>query len=118
MITHGLREWLRGSTGAALAFAARTALNIRFSGIGEMTELSVDTTNKSLRLRVDLVGESETIEIDVAKYSLHREGDNMMVTIHDATASRKWLTEALRQFVVGQSFKVPPAAGALLNLLA
>ena len=83
-----------------------------------MTELSLDTKNKSLRLRVDLVGESETIEIQVARYSLERDGDNVMLIVHDATASRKWLTEALRQFVVGRSFPVPPAASAVLKLLA
>ncbi len=113
-----MRELLRSAKDAALAFAARTAFNSRFSRIGEMTELSLDTKNKSLRLRVDLVGESETIEIHVSRYSLERDAENVMLTVHDATASRKWLTEALRQFVVGRSFAIPPAIGAVLNLLA
>ena len=61
IISDRVRELLRGPKDAALGFAARTALNTRFSRIGEMTELSVDTKNKSLRLRVDLVGESEPL---------------------------------------------------------
>ena len=113
-----MREMLRGSKDAALGFAARTAFNTRFSRIGNMTELTVDTKNKSVRLRVDLVGESEAIEIQVAKYSLERRGDDVMVTVHDVTASRKWLAEALREFVVGRSFTIPPGAGAVLKLLA
>lgn len=83
-----------------------------------MTELTIDTKNKSVRLRVDLVGESEAIEIQVAKYSLERRGDDVIFTVHDATASRKWLTEALREFVVGRSFTIPPGVGGVLKLLA
>ena len=82
-----------------------------------MTELSVDTKKQSFRLRLDLVGEAEPIEIHVTKYTLDRNGDDVRLTIVNATASRKWLAEVLREFVVGRSFSIPAKAGAVLNLL-
>jgi hypothetical protein len=116
--TARIRDLLRGSKDAALAITARTLFNTRYRRIGEMTELSVDTKKQSLRLRLDLVGEAEPIEIHVTKYTLDQKGDDARLTIVHATASRKWLAEALREFVVGRSFSIPAKAGAVLNLLA
>jgi hypothetical protein len=82
-----------------------------------MTELSVDTKKRSFRLRLDLLGEAAPIEIYVNKYRLHRDGDDMKLTIVSASASRRWLREALREFVVGRSVPIPAKAGAVLNLL-
>jgi hypothetical protein len=115
--TERVRDFLRGSKDAAIAISTRTLFNTRFRRIGEMTELSVDTKKRSFRLRLDLRGEAEAIEIYVKKYRLHRDGDDMKLTIVYATASRKWLEAALREFVVGQSFTIPAKAGAVLNLL-
>jgi hypothetical protein len=109
---------LRGSKDAAVAYAARTLFNTRLSRIGKMTELSVDTKKQAFRLQLDLVGESETIEIHVRKYSLERRGSNVTLIIDDATASRKWLAEVLREFVIGRRFPIPAQAGAVLKLLA
>jgi hypothetical protein len=97
--TERVRDFLRGSKDAAIAISTRTLFNTRF------------------RLRLDLRGEAEAIEIYVKKYRLHRDGDDMKLTIVYATASRKWLEAALREFVVGQSFTIPAKAGAVLNLL-
>jgi hypothetical protein len=109
---------LRGSKDAALALAVRGVVNARFSRIGEMTELSVDTKKRSIHLRLELRGENEPIEIDIDKYTLKRTGEDALLTIVEATASRKWIEEALQEFVVGRSFAIPPQAASVLKLLA
>jgi hypothetical protein len=108
---------LRGSKDAALALAVRSVVNARMSRIGEMTELSVDTRKRTIVVRLDLRGEDEPIEVHVTKYGLKRHGDSATLTILGATASRKWIEEALQQFVVGRTFDIPPAAAAVLKLL-
>ena len=65
----------------------------------------------------ELAGEDKPIEIHVNEYSLERRSDGATLTIVDAVASREWLTEVLRQFVIGQSFTIPDRAAAILNLL-
>ena len=82
-----------------------------------MTELSLDTKNRTVRVRLELLGETEPVEIQVTKYALEQHGDQTIMTVLGATASRQWLTEVLRQFVVGQSFTLPARAAALLNVL-
>ena len=82
-----------------------------------MTELSIDTKRKSLRVRLELVGEEQPIEIEITKYRLCSSDSGTQLIIEDATASREWLNVALREFVIGESFPVPPKAEALLKLL-
>src|SRR5215510_9314402 len=113
--TKEARGFLHRSKDATLAFTARVAINRRLSSIGTMTELSIDTKEKRIRVRLDLVGEKEPIEILL--YNLKTKGETAHITIEEAIASREWLTVALREFVVGQDITIPAKAGALLKLL-
>ena len=83
-----------------------------------MTELSIDTKNKRVRVRLELVGEKEPIDVEVLRYSLKDKGEMTYITIEEVTSSREWLTAALREFVVGQDLAIPAKAGAALRLLA
>jgi hypothetical protein len=112
-----LRSFLRGPKDAALALTVRTVCNAKLGGIGTMTELSIDTNQRECHVRLDLRGESQPLEIHVTKYDIKQQGDIATITVVDATASREWVTEALRAFVVGRSFTIPPAASAVLKLL-
>jgi hypothetical protein len=91
--------------------------NTKFSRIGEMTELTVDTQKRAFRLRVNLAGEDEPIDIHVKKYSLERRSSRATLTILDATASRAWIHQAMQSFVVGHKFTIPDGAAAVLKLL-
>ena len=82
-----------------------------------MTELSIDTKKRRVRVRLELVGEAEPIEVEITKYNLKNKDSGARLTIEEATASREWLAVALREFVVGQSINLPAKAGALLKLL-
>ena len=113
----GVRRLLRSSKDAALALTARTFLNAKLRGIGEVTELAADTKKRTINVCLELVGEAEPIEIRVRKYRVRRTAKQSVLTIVDATASRRWLARALRRFIVSQSFSIPPKAGAILKLL-
>ena len=113
----GIQTFLRRSKDATLGFTTRLAINTKLRGIGEMTELSIDTKKKRVRVRLELVGEAEPIEVEITKYSLKNKDSGARLTIEEATASREWLAVALREFVVGRTIDIPPKAGALLKLL-
>ena len=82
-----------------------------------MTELSIDTKTKRIRVRLELLGEKEPIEVEVLRYSLTEKGETTYITIEEATSSREWLTAALREFLVGRDLAIPAKAGAVLKLL-
>jgi hypothetical protein len=117
VVTEQVRRLLRGSKDAALGFSARAFVNSRLRRIGEMTELSIDTQKRAVRMRIQLLGEAEPIEIHIKEYRITRIGETPTLTVLKASASRQWLTEVLRQFVVGRSFTIPEKADAVLNVL-
>ena len=82
-----------------------------------MTEFSIDTKNKRVRVRLELLGEKEPIDVDILRYSLHDNGQATYITIEEVKSSREWLTAAMREFIVGQQFAIPAKAGAVLKLL-
>jgi len=82
-----------------------------------MTELSIDTKKRRVRVRLELLGEAEPIEVEITKYSLKNKESAARLTIEEATASREWLAVALREFVVGRTIDLPAKAGTLLKLL-
>jgi hypothetical protein len=82
-----------------------------------MTELSIDTKNKRIRIRLELLGETEPIEVDVSRYSLKEIDERTYITIEEVTSSRQWLAVALREFLVGQDLAIPAKASAVLKLL-
>jgi hypothetical protein len=108
---------LRGSKDATLGFAARTWLNSKLGEIGDLTDLSIDTKRQTMRLQLQLSGEAEPTEVYVRKYAIKRKGERAMLTVVDATASRKWVAAVLREFVTGQTFPVPTQAATALKLL-
>jgi len=115
--TKGLRDVLHRSKDATLAFTARFAINTKLRSIGQMTELSIDTKNKRVRVRLELQGEQKPIDVDILRYSLKEKGETTYITVEEAISSREWLTVALREFVVGHDLAIPAKAGAVLKLL-
>ena len=100
-----------------MGFTARVAINTKLRSIGQMTELSIDTKNKRVRVRLELLGEKEPIDVEILRYSLKENGETTCITIEAVTSSREWLTAALREFVVGQDLTLPAKAGAVLKFL-
>ena len=108
---------IRHPADAALAASVRFYCNHKLRGMGEMTEFSIDTKTKTVRLRLELLGEVEPIEVQVTRYALKQKGSETRLVVEEATASREWMTVALRELVVGKSFPVPSQASTLLKLL-
>ena len=63
--TKGIRGVFRRSKDATLGFTARVAINRRLGSIGTMTELSIDTEQKRIRVRLDLIAEKEPIQVEI-----------------------------------------------------
>jgi len=118
MTTGNIHDFLRGSKDVAIAVAVRSFFNSKYSRIGQMSDVAIDTTTREVRVRLELVGEPTPVEIHVGTYNIEQHGDQATLTISDATASREWITELLRQFVVGRPIAIPERAAAIVKLLA
>ena len=111
-------NFLRATKDAAIASGLRGFFNSKYSRFGQMTDVSVDTSKREVRVRLELVGEETPVDIHVKDYRLEEQGARATVTVGDATASREWVSELLREFVVGRTFVLPERAAAIVKLLA
>ena len=112
-----IHGFLRGPKDAAIALAVKSFFNAKYSRIGRMSDVSVDTARREVRVRLELAGESTPVDIHVMNYSVEQQGERGTVTIGDATASREWMSELLRQLVIGRTFDIPERAAAIVKLL-
>jgi hypothetical protein len=115
--TATVRNFFHKSKDVTISAAARFAVNARLRGIGQMTELSIDTKNRRILARLELIGEAEPIEIEIVRYTLRTKENVTTLTIEEATASRPWIATAFQEFVIGETLTIPKKAAAILKLL-
>jgi hypothetical protein len=60
------------------------------------------TQKRRIRVRLELLGEPEPIEVKITKYNLKNKNSGARLTIEGATASVEWLAVGSREFVIGQ----------------
>jgi hypothetical protein len=94
----------------ALQAGLRAFLNRQYERFGSITRLEIDSRARRMDVELSLKGESEPIQIEVCAYELVEREGRMFIRVLDAKASRKWLTGALAEFVVGKELAVPEAA--------
>ena len=111
------QDLLRGGKDAAIAAGIRSFFNTKYSRIGQISDVSIDTAKRELRVRLELVGETAPVDIHVINYRIEERGPRTTITVGDASASREWLTALLRETVVGRTFEIPERAAAMIKLL-
>jgi len=98
----------------AVEAAARTYLSQKIEKFGQLEKLDLDTRTKRLELQVTLKGEVSPIKLSIDAYDVVRRGNDSLIIIRELRASREWVELAAREFVIGQEFKIPAAAAAVL----
>ena len=98
----------------ALQAAAKAFINREIKGFGVVTELAIDTSKKTMRVELDLIGEASRIMINVASYELSEKNGEIHIAVQNVTASREWITAVLNKYVVSRTFQLPNAARMLL----
>ena len=100
----------------AIGSAAKMWLNSRYlQGVGRITTLDIDTTNRHIDAEIELRGEDSPIRARLG-YVLVKGGTQTTVSLSSFDSSRAWLSEAVGRFVIGpgKTFPLPkPLADAM-----
>jgi hypothetical protein len=83
---------------------------------GRATSLRIDSSAKTIRIEVELKGETMPVEIDIVDYDITKEGDRYFATVKEVRTSREWLTALAKTQVRKSRFELPAKAGRLLLL--
>ncbi len=98
----------------AFAASARGMINRQIASFGEVTDLQLDATGKTISLEANLKGEVSPVSIRVGAYQVTDEGGQSYISFSQFSSSREWLATALNQFAAGRKFPLPGTARAVL----
>ena len=104
----------------AVAAVKQTLNSTYLQPYGSLTELEIDSEKKSLRLTLELKGESQPVEIRVPRYQLVERGDETYIELGEIITSREWVNSLLRdhlneKLIKPRLAKTPlPAMAAML----
>lgn len=107
----GAKDWLIQK--AAVAMLNQSI----FRPYGNIKDLKLDTTGRSIEAEVELNGESQAVRIQVPEYEIIEEGDTAYFIVKEISTSREWLTALARNYAVGRRFEIPESARAYLPML-
>jgi len=80
--------------------------NIALKDIAELTRLRFDLESRTAYIQVQLVGESETIEVWVDGFAIIPNEDSYKFVIDKANSNRLWLDNILSR-ITGKTWKIP-----------
>lgn len=92
--------------------------NIVLKGIAELSDFSFDLDARKAYVQIQLVGESETIDVWMEGFAVVREEESYKFIIQQAQSNRLWLDNLLSR-VVGKAWKIPeiPQLAAQMELI-
>ncbi len=93
--------------------------NIILKGIAELTDFSFDLEARKVYVQIQLLGESETIEVWLDDFAVVSDGESHEFIIHQAKSNRLWLNNLLAR-IAGKAWKIPviPQLATHIELIA
>lgn len=80
--------------------------NIVLKGIGELTDFSFDLEARKSFVQIQLLGESETIDVWIEGFAIINREESYQFVIHQAKSNRLWLDNILSR-ITGKAWKIP-----------
>lgn len=95
------------------------AANIILKGIAELTDFNFDLETRKVYVQIQLVGESETIEVWLEDFAIMGDQGSRQLIVQQAKSNRIWLDNLLSR-IVGKAWKIPalPQFAAEIELIA
>ena len=90
-------------------------LRSKLERYGEIQEIRLDTSARTISAIVQLRGESNPISISDAKYRLDHRSDQAWIVLESANVSREWIQNLIEDHLVGMQIKIPPLVAKLIN---
>lgn len=111
-----LFSFLNPAKDYALEVAVKLWFNQTHKRYGHMTSIQIDSTAKTIRVELDLKGETAPLTIDVKSYALSAGSGETIIELGDIETSREWVNLLLADYVKPENrrFPVPGAVRAIL----
>lgn len=94
--------------------AAKAYANNLIGRYGSVEELTIDSRQHRIDVRVRLNGEVSPIGVTIEKYDVLQEDGRTFAQVIDSSCTRPWLQAVMRDHLHGRRFELPSWAAAAL----
>ncbi len=94
--------------------AALHFVNKEIARYGRLTDLSIDSRNKTVEVTCELIGESSPITIRIDNYTIVPDGGKNYLQASGFTCTRPWLESFLTDFAQNRRIELPSWASSFL----
>ncbi len=111
-----LFSFLNPAKDRCLEVAVKVWFNQTHNHYGKMTRIHIDSTAKTIRVELDLKGETSPLTIDVKSYTLSAGSGKAVIELGEIETSREWMNLLLADYIRPENrrFPVPGAVRAIL----
>jgi sporulation protein YlmC with PRC-barrel domain len=97
------------------SFSGEQVISKMIERYGELKDFKINSSSKTIYLRVLLKGESEPVDIKVKSYEVIENNERIFVRINDIETSKAWLTTLAKDYLLNQSFEIPGKYSSLIK---
>jgi len=101
--------------GKLFGAGAKYYLNKKIKGIGEITDLFIDTPQRQLSLSINLKGEDSPIQVLVHNYEVINIKGKNYIKINRFECSKEWINLIALKWAPDLKFPVSPIIAALFK---
>jgi len=92
-------------------------LRPRLKRYGELSHLTLNTSEKIFTAEINLLGDSVPITISQARYRVEKEGSHDVLVVYDVKLSREWAQNLIEDHFDEARLKVPDSLRPLFERL-
>ena len=102
----------------AISATVKTAINLKIKEFGEMLNLKLNSQNKTIELKLILLGEKEPLYVRVGNYDISNEGEKYYLMTKDIKTSKEWINIVAKNYLENQKFEIPKNIAKTIKIIA
>ncbi len=101
----------------ALSKTAKVAINQYLKAYGEIEEITIDSKEKSIEVKVLLDGEYDAFVMSVDRYEILPKDNIYFIRLNGIYSSRRWMNRVSSNYLEGRLFEIPPKYATIVKSL-
>ncbi|HEX2983208.1 MAG TPA: hypothetical protein VHO28_06655 [Ignavibacteriales bacterium] len=91
--------FLTGIKDKTTAMGLKKYLNSNYGQYGEIRDLSIDTSSRTISIDAQLKGESDAFKLKLINYDIIEKSDGAYIKFSDVITSREWINLVIKNLV-------------------
>lgn len=103
----GLKNIMNKGKDLTISKALKFFINGKIENYGKVGKIHIDSAKKTINLELALKGEIDAIKVKISNYTLEKKDDGVFFMFSGVEASRIWITNIIKDHIIGNRVEVP-----------